>query len=209
MIIDKVVRFEVAGNPNAKFQNIEEYTKLAKRQISYFARNWGRVCGDLLKSEDAVSYVAYANMLADWRYDESKGVSPRTFRDSYAAGFVKTLISKSYRGKTLVSVNNEISPSKDNNMISLDETISNKEQFNLLDVFSDSQQKSNQRWSEEDIQCCVEKLPEREKKIIRMYIYENKNFAEIGRSLSISRERVRQIVKAALNNMKKELQNVE
>jgi RNA polymerase sigma factor (sigma-70 family) len=198
MITTQIKEFKTKSYDNAKFENSETYLKLARMQIVGFCKkHYPSYMNKLLNDDDAISYVAYANMLADWRFDESRNLARNTYRGWYANGFIKTYIRKNCKV-----------PKVD----SLDEMIQegdNGKGFNLLELLGKQEKNNNQRWTAEDIQSCMDNLQPRSREILYMYAYDGMNLAEIGRKLNITRERVRQIVNNSLEKMKKELIDAE
>ena len=62
--------FPVADN--SKFETLSSYMQIAKRLIGYFAPKIRKgLSSEMLASDDAVSYVAEAIMMADWLFDEN------------------------------------------------------------------------------------------------------------------------------------------
>ena len=94
-----------------------------------------------------------------------------------------------------------------NHTTSMDANLSSKEEkFTLSDVLVDENQNSEQTLTDKllikDIEQSLSKLKKREKEIVCMYFglfeYERKTLEEIGKSFSITRERVRQIKDGAI-----------
>jgi hypothetical protein len=85
---------------NITFDNLDDYLILAKKAISKFSHPMSK---KMLKDEDAISLVANAIMMADWRWDEnyqSKQGTKKTkysYRNQCAIWAIQTYLSKEYQ----------------------------------------------------------------------------------------------------------------
>jgi RNA polymerase sigma factor (sigma-70 family) len=189
-----------------EFDSLDSYLLLAKKAISKFAN---KICNGLsikmLKDEDAISDVANAIMMADWRWDENYKNQAGTkktkysYRNQCAIWAIQTHISKSY--KTPKKINKVYSldhqhdienmPSiheciQDNKTLPPDEILTLKEKETNLKILIDSLL---------NLDC----LSDRQKDYIRLYYFENYTFEKIGQKYGITREAVRQGLNKALN----------
>lgn len=196
MITANISHFSAKSYDKAKFEDLNFYLTLARKQIVVLGRKlYPSYVNRMLADEDVVAYIAYANMLADWRFDESRGLCRNTHRYNYASGCIKTIVKKQCKAPHNVSLDEQL------------KGFDNNRGQNLLDILIEKGNKSSEQWSAEDIQSSMEVLPQRPKEIVRMYIYDNLSFAEIGRRIGVSRERVRQIVNESMKKIKQELLN--
>ncbi len=177
------------ASENPEFLSLNEYLEIAKKQISYFGRVYELGFSKrLLNSEEAISFVAHANMIADWKYDPSKNMTRYSYRNNYAYYYIK-YIHKNWKNNLeinesdLIGLNDGQLPST-NVMDLISPTIIDNPLINLI-----------KKEEKEHINSIVKKnLGERDSKIFNMYIHEDSNLATIGRTFGLSRERVRQIV---------------
>jgi len=85
-----------------EFETLESYIEQAKRLITYYCNKRRSRAQHLLQSsDDAISLVAHALMMADWTYDSSKDsgngkCSKNTYRFLSASWAIKSFVTKTY-----------------------------------------------------------------------------------------------------------------
>jgi RNA polymerase sigma factor (sigma-70 family) len=190
-----------------KFESLSFYLNLAQKAISKFAAsNANPSVKAMLKSDDAISSIANSVMMADWRWDEDrKGKTGEkktrySYRNQCAIWAIKSYITRKNHKKHKMFIDHNIgSKNSDNDM-------------SLLDIFAkDNNDPINIIMQNESISLCKSKLnqilsdniiSERQKEYIKLYYFENKTFAEIGKMFNITREAVRQGIKKAFNKIR-------
>lgn len=211
------------GNQKIKYKNHSEiqfdalydYILLAKKSISKFSNQFYHgLANKMLKDEDAISSVANAIMMADWRWDQdyknTKGTKKTkySYRNQCALWAIQTYVSKNHnknkKFKKVYSLDHVLDTSDDSSTahsfvedlktFSPDEEIINKEDKEQLDLLINSLL---------DIDC----LTARQKDYIRLYYFESYTFDKIGKKYGITREAVRQGLNKAINIIK-EIANV-
>jgi RNA polymerase sigma factor (sigma-70 family) len=191
-----------------KFDTLDTYLLLAKKAISKFANKiFNGLSQKMLKDEDAVSSVANAIMMADWRWDENYTNEQGTkktkysYRNQCALWAIQTYVSKIYQ-----------KPKKIKNVYSLD--------FNNEDMDSSSHEFIQDHRVKTPDQELIEKetstslsmlidnilsidyLSDRQKDYIKLYYFEDYTFEKIGKKYGITREAVRQGLNKALDLIK-------
>lgn len=191
-----------------EFDTLDTYILLAKKAISKFGNKiFNGLSQKMLKDEDAISSVANAIMMADWRWDENytnKQGTKKTrysYRNQCALWAIQTYVSKIYQ-----------KPKKIKNVYSLD--------FNGEDIDLSNheciQDHRAARPDEELIEkeqsesltalisniLSIDYLSDRQKDYIKLYYFEDHTFEQIGKKYGITREAVRQGLNKALNLIK-------
>lgn len=211
------------GNQKIKYKNHSEiqfdalydYILLAKKSISKFSNQFYHgLANKMLKDEDAISSVANAIMMADWRWDQdyknTKGTKKTkySYRNQCALWAIQTYVSKNHnknkKFKKVYSLDHVLESDdsstphsfvEDFKMFSPDQEIINKEDKEQLDLLINSLL---------NIDC----LTPRQKDYIRLYYFESYTFDKIGKKYGITREAVRQGLNKAINIIK-EIANVK
>jgi RNA polymerase sigma factor (sigma-70 family) len=204
------------GNQKIKYKNKEsvqfdsmgEYILLAKKSISKFANNISNgLSTKMLKDEDAISSVATAIMMADWRWDENYQNEAGTkktkysYRNQCAIWAIQTYISKIYK-----------KPKKINKVYSLDHEIEDLDgsvhQYikddnakSPEDILIDKENRDNLEKVTQQI-LNLDCLSARQKDYIYLYYFEDYTFEKIGKKYGITREAVRQGLNKAISILK-------
>lgn len=192
-----------------EFLTLKEYLTLAKKAISKFANNfYDSLAKKMLKDEDALSLVANAIMMADWRWDENyknqQGTkkSKYSYRNQCALWAIQTYVSKEYKKNK-----------KFDKVYSLDSSIDNNEDLTPNQLIKDSNSKTPvsiviEREDEDNTKYLVnsilslECITDRQKDYIRLYYLESQTFESIGKKYGITREAVRQGLNKALEKIR-------
>ena len=191
-----------------QFESLPFYLELAQKAISKFGKNFSaNISKEMLRSEDAIASVANCIMMADWRWDKDrKGDSglqktKYSYRNQCAIWAIKSYISrkKNKKSKRGIEINGCYDSEQDYSLLDIlcienecpVETLQNKEEDqNLKNYFKQILDPNNKL------------LSERQSQYIKMYYFENKTFAEIGKRFSVTREAVRQGIKKAIIKIK-------
>lgn len=190
------------------FDSLNTYLLLARKSISRFANQFYNGLADtMLKDEDAISNIANAIMMADWRWDENyqneKGTKKTrySYRNQCAIWAIQTYVSKNAKRKK----------SKKNIHVSLDHIIGSEDGCTTIhnltkdakahspeDILVEKEQKaelSHLISSLLELEC----LSTRQKDYIRLYYFEEYTFEKIGKQYGVTREAVRQALNKAIN----------
>lgn len=199
-------KIEYKDHSQIKFSSLDEYITMAKKIISKMSAGFNRT---FLNSDDVISYVANAIMMADWRWDskykskEGRNKSQYSYRNQCAIWAIKTLVSKKiYK----------------NNVFSLEENISDSDKRNNLNFLSDKKQENPSMIVEkydyqiqikEDVEnllsCGI--LTEKQKEYISLYYLKGLTLEKIGHKFGITREAVRQNINKSLEKIKSLIPN--
>lgn len=203
-------KIQYKDHSKIEFDSLYEYILLAKKSISKFSNQFYQgLANKMLKDEDAISSVANAIMMADWRWDQdyqnAKGTKKTrySYRNQCALWAIQTYVSKNHnknkKFKKVYSLDHVLESDADSSTphsfvedlktFSPDEEIINKEDKEQLDLLIDSL-------------LSIECLTPRQKDYIKLYYFESYTFDKIGKKYGITREAVRQGLNKAINIIK-------
>ncbi len=200
---------------SVQFDSLAEYILLAKKSISKFANKfYNGLATKMLKDEDAVSSVANAIMMADWRYDENYenemgGKKTKySYRNQCALWAIQTYVTKNYKKSKRVK----------NQVLSLDYA-DQDDDHSACSYVEDSKAKDPQqilidKEKNENISELIEQLlnldciSERQRAYIKLYYFEDHTFEQIGKKFNLTREAVRQSMNKALSLIRSSAQNI-
>lgn len=200
---------EYKDHSKVEFLSLEEYLTMARKIISKMS------CGPYktyLNTDDVVSYVANALMMADWRWDENyssklgRKKNLYSYRNQCAIWAIQTLITKHKKSN------------KDIRFYSLDDTINDTDSRNNLDFIEDKSVDSplsilEKSESDSDIKELINSLldsnilSDRNKQYIQMYFFEGLTLEKIGKQFNITREAVRQGINKSLQIFRSMIDN--
>lgn len=218
-----MLHLQGVGNPkivyknhqDIEFDSLSDYLTLAKKAISKFGNQfYNGLSQKMLKDEDAISNVANAIMMADWRWDDnyqnSKGTKKTkySYRNQCALWAIQTHVTKNNKSKN-----------KKKNMVSLDfnigsndepstlESITKDSRYNSpLDNIIDNEQRFNLRQLINNI-LALDCISARQKDYIRLYYFDGYTFDKIGKRYNITREAVRQGLNKAIAIIRSSIDN--
>lgn len=181
-----------------RFTSLEEYEVIAEKQIKYFCkRYYPHLTKSFLENEERISDVMYENMVADWEWDPSRGMTLATYRNSRAFWVIKGLAEKMGKKKKIVFYHQSDFENRFKNTElhgtsggGFDETIYNQRTYeNKLDPRLIFHQKDL-------LESLFVVLPERERYIMNYYYISSMTLEEIGQKLEpkMTRQRVHQII---------------
>lgn len=184
-----------------KYESLSTYLMLAKKIINKFAPKF--IVKHMLNDEDAISDVAVALMNADKNFDpDRQGTSNfkktlYSYRNQCGLWAIKTYVTKQYKTKKINSL--DFILDDDNN--TLYSTVADLKNKDPLDIIIDNEQTEN---TNADIAFILNSniLNDKQKDQIRMYYFENKSLAEIGKVYGVTREAIRQSIKRAINSIR-------
>lgn len=183
-----------------QFDSLQKYMLLAKKSISKFANQFYQgLSTKMLRDEDAISSVANAIMMADWRWDENykndKGTKKTrySYRNQCALWAIQTHITKDHKKdkkfkKKIYSLDHI---REDDNESSIHDFTQDNKSISPEDILI--HQENKQELSElVDALLNLDCLTSRQKDYIRLYYFESYTFEKIGKKYGITREAVRQ-----------------
>lgn len=193
-----------------KFDSLQEYMLLAKKSISKFANQfYNGLALKMLKDEDAISLVANAIMMADWRWDDNyqneKGTKKTkySYRNQCALWAIQTYLTKDHKKnkkfkKKVYSLDHAMEDDNESSIhdFTEDDRIISPE--NMLIQKENKEELTQLINSLLDLDC----LTARQKDYIRLYYFESYTFEKIGQKYGITREAVRQGLNKAINMIK-------
>jgi len=198
-------KIEYKDHSEIEFDSLDSYLLLAKKAISKFANKiFNGLSKKMLNDEDAISSVANAIMMADWRWDENyqnKQGTKKTkysYRNQCALWAIQTYASKIYQ-----------KPKRIKNVYSLDYT-SDDFDASIYDYTQDSKTLRPDEYLINKENCeslsniinnilSIDYLTDRQKDYIKLYYFEDYTFEKIGNKYGITREAVRQGLNKALD----------
>lgn len=183
-----ITDFNTTKNKEKDLLSLKEYLTISKKYIESYGRKL-RLIESLMQSEDIVAHVAYRMMLADLNYNPDYNKSRKAYRAQSAYWAIKNVCNNTKRkNKFLYSLD-------------LPLTISEGKSLSLKEMIP-AEDKSGTEFEE---MLNISHLTDRERNIVTMVIKHNHTFADIGRELNLSRERVRQIYEKSLKQIKYKL----
>lgn len=202
-------KIKYKNHDQIEFDSLEQYILLAKKAISKFANGFfSGLAKKMLNDEDAISSVANAIMMADWRWDDNysntKGTKKTkySYRNQCALWAIQTYVSKMYK-----------KPKKIKKVYSIDYDTDNADGLSIHECLEDSKYKTpDENMSEteqkEDLSELVSNmlsldcLSDRQKDYIKLYYFESYTFDKIGKKYGITREAVRQGLNKAIETIR-------
>lgn len=203
-------KIEYKNHSTLEFDSLKNYMTMAKKTISKFANKiYAGLAQKMLKDEDAISAVANAIMMADWRWDENyeneKGTKKNkySYRNQCALWAIQTYASKKSK-----------KPKNVNKVYSLNHAIDSDDSFDIYHLTEDTESSSpedilleseNKQVLSDLIEnlLSLDCLTDRQKDYIRLYYFEDYTFEKIGKKYNITREAVRQGLNKALEIIRK------
>lgn len=182
---------------NDEFLSLYDYIIMAKKIISKLSNQYNK---QLLNTEDVISYVANAIMMADWRWDknynskEGRKKDLYSYRNQCAIWAIKTLMSKKLKKQKIYSLDDSISSSDDRNNFDFVEDFKTKDPCEALCCEETNKNLCN------DIKALLDSdiLTEKQKQYIQMYYFDGLTLEKIGKRFGVTREAVRQNLNKAI-----------
>lgn len=194
------------------FDSLDTYILLAKKAISKFSNKfYAGLTAKMLKDEDAISSVANAIMMADWRWDEDykndKGTKKTkySYRNQCALWAIQTYVTKNMKHKKRIK----------NKVFSLDyesddggpiHEIVSKSSCSPLDELI-MEEEADFLSSDLSLIINSELLTDKQRAYIKLYFYDGYTFEKIGKEYGVTREAVRQGLNKAIETLKSFLNN--
>jgi RNA polymerase sigma factor (sigma-70 family) len=190
---------------NQKFEDLGTYILLAKKVISKFAPSfYNGLHKELLSNEDAVSDIASALMMADWKWDKNRtgfnGQSKTrySYRNQCGLWAIKTYVTNKYKKKNhKLSIDNL----SNDDLKTHASHIVDRSNCNPYEILAEKEEKN---FIQQNINNVLESgiLSDKQKNQIKKYYFENKTLLEIGKEYGVTREAVRQNIQKGLKRIK-------
>jgi|688.fasta_scaffold00762_15 RNA polymerase sigma factor (sigma-70 family) len=199
---------------NIKFESLDFYINLAKKIISKMAPTFfSGLSKEMLKNEDAISFVANAIMMGDWRWkkdtikdnsnEEKQYKTLYSYRNQCGIWAIQTYVTKRYKQnnsskkiKEKYSINYT-----DDNDVSLESVIADHSQIEPVDKIIEEEKNNNIKSLIEQL-FNTDILSDKQKDQVKMYYYDNMTLEQIGRVQGVTREAVRQSIKTAISKIR-------
>jgi DNA-directed RNA polymerase specialized sigma24 family protein len=175
----------VKQTPNHdNFLPLYSYLAIAEKMIKMHAK--GPVKNLMLNDDEAIAWVSYIIMKADWRFDPSQNTTIETFRSFSAAKGIKTYINRFNRQEKFESIDY-------NDFVVDNKAMSSEQKINRYDSLMDLSK---------ELGYYLGFLSENQKICIEKRYMENKNYQEIAEEFGFSAEKVRQNILTGLELMR-------
>ena len=173
-----------------ELKTMNDYLKEAR----YVIIKWGDY--NMLKDDDAIADVAHNLMLAEWRYDPTKGASRLTHRINYGKYAVLDIYKKRKRASKHkhITINQMESDREQEGIILTDESYERGEEYKLSAEFVDNILDNK----------CINKI---QRGYMRERYINGKTLQDIALEFGVSRQAVQQSIANALKNLKKVIPN--
>lgn len=191
-----------------EYADLSFYLDLARKTINKFgSKMYMGLTKEMLNNEDAVSDVAHAIMVADWKYDDNrvgkttgKKKTRYSYRNQCALWAIQTYATKAKKKKNYcLSLDNYIDSSDDNS--SFDTILSDDKQIPAIDQLM-CQEKNELSTELLNTIFSSNILTEKQSQQLYLYYIEDMTLQEIGDKFNITREAVRQTVKNAIEKIR-------
>lgn len=200
-------KIQYKDHSTIQFDSLNDYILLAKKAISKFANQFYQgLSNKMLKDEDAISSIANAIMMADWRWDENyqndKGTKKTrySYRNQCALWAIQTYITKDHKKdrkfkKKAYSLDHITEGDNDSSVHSFTQDDRSLSPETILINAENKQELTQLIDSLLNLGC----LTPRQKDYIRLYYFESYTFEKIGKKYGITREAVRQGLNKAIS----------
>lgn len=211
MIIPSVGKQKIAykDHTDIKFESLDFYLNLAKKIIAKMGPTFfAGLSKEMLQSEDAVSFVANAIMMGDWRWEKQSSTEKTnktlySYRNQCGIWAIQTYVTKQYKSK---NSKKKIRPKyslsyQENDDLDLETLIADENQKEPQDILIAKENKEN-------IENLIESLfnsdivSDKQKEFIKLYYFENLTLEKIGKRFNITREAVRQSIRSAIQKIR-------
>jgi RNA polymerase sigma factor (sigma-70 family) len=195
---------------NIQFESLDFYLNLSQKIIAKIGPTFfSGLSKEMLQNEDAISFVANAIMMGDWRWEKENKEESKTnknlysYRNQCAIWAIKTYITKQYKNKhSRKKINIDCSLNYgDGDDLQIETIIEDKSQQNPLDIICEKEDKKIKTQLINDL-LGSDILSDKQKDYIKLYYFENMTLEKIGNKYNITREAVRQSIKSSISKIK-------
>jgi RNA polymerase sigma factor (sigma-70 family) len=190
-----------------QFESLDFYLNLSQKIIAKLAPTFfSGLSKEMLKNEDAVSFVANAIMMGDWRWEKSdekkQNKTLYSYRNQCAIWAIKTYITKKYKlnkNKKKSFSMSSFSLSDDDALLT--ELISDKKQKDPIDILIKEEENTTTCSLVHEL-LNTNILTEKQKDHIKLYFLENYTLEKIGEKYDVTREAIRQSIKSSIKKIR-------
>jgi len=187
------------------FESLDFYINLSQKIICKLGPTFFTgLSKEMLSNEDAISFIANAIMMGDWRWTkqeedrDKKHKNLYSYRNQCAIWAIKTYITKKY--KQAHSTNPSCLNHEYENLSLLD-MVADKKQRPPLEMIIETENNEVstnllRRLFDSDI------ISEKQKRHIKMYYLEEQTLEKIGKEYNVTREAIRQSIKTAISKIR-------
>lgn len=185
MVILQNIQHRKFDNTNPQnIEDLQEYKKFVKRLVKKYAPR-------LSKNDDVISYLITEAILADCRWDPTKGTKKSTFKYNTICFKIKRCLKSV---KQMYSLNHVYKQNSDNEF-TLEDIVSHRDP-EPIDVMI----KSEDNYVERLLNSA--NLTKKERKYIELYYLHDVNIIEIAKSHNVSKQSVQQTIQNSLRKLK-------
>jgi len=206
-------KIEYKDHSQLEFDSLNTYITLAKKSISKFSNQfYNGLSSKMLKDEDAISSIANAIMMADWRWDDNyqndKGTKKTkySYRNQCALWAIQTYVSKNYKKNKKFKTT----------IYSLDYIAEKDDESTVHNFTEDTKSLPPEeilinKENKEELSSLINKLlqlgclSDKQRDYIQLYYFESYTFEKIGKKYGITREAVRQGLNKAISLIKESI----
>lgn len=206
-------KIEYKDHSQLEFDSLNTYMTLAKKSISKFSNQfYNGLSSKMLKDEDAISSIANAIMMADWRWDDNyqndKGTKKTkySYRNQCALWAIQTYVSKNYKKNKKFKTT----------IYSLDYIAEKDDESTVHNFTEDTKSLPPEeilinKENKEELSSLINKLlqlgclSDKQRDYIQLYYFESYTFEKIGKKYGITREAVRQGLNKAISLIKESI----
>ena len=190
------------------FESLDFYLTLAKKIISKMGSKCSSLSKQMLKDEDAISFVANSIMMGDWRWKneddykdgEKKYKTLYSYRNQCGIWAIKTYSTKKFKDnqkEKILSINYE----NETNDTAIENLIKDTKQKSPVSILID---RETQNETKELINKILDSglLNDKQADYIRLYFFEKLTLEKIGKKYGVTREAIRQNIKLSLQKIR-------
>lgn len=183
-----------------EFYSLEEYLKISQKIIAHFANSISSgLANKMLRSEDAISHVAYHLMLAAWKWTPTGGRTLRSYLNQHGIWAIQDYVNKGRTklNKKVTSLHSVVHQGVDYGT-----------DIELIDFIADEKavEPIDELLSIEDNKAVHDRLDKSgltdNQKTCLIKFIDGMSYSEIAEELKVSRQNVQQIVQAAVRKCK-------
>lgn len=211
MIIPSIGKQKIKykNHSEVNFESLDFYVNLAQKIIAKMGSSFfNGLSKDMLRSEDAISFVANAIMMGDWRWNQNNDQEDKqnkslySYRNQCAIWAMKTYITKQYKNKySTKKIKADYSINYQTDDVSLENIIQDNTQHDPIDIIIEKE-------DNQIVDNLLSKLfssniiTDKQKDHLKMYYFDNMTLETIGKQYGVTREAIRQSIKSAISKIK-------
>lgn len=205
-------KIEYKDHKAINFESLDFYILLAQKIIGKIgSKISSSMAKNMLKNEDAISFVANAIMMGDWRWKDGsednlkKQKTLYSYRNQCGIWAIKTYITKFYKDKNSKKYKQIEELSLNHHSLDDGEEFHNiiydNTQTDPIEILIENENKENIKNLIDNI-LSSDILSNKQKEYIKLYFFEKLTLEKIGLIYGVTREAVRQSIKTSLNKIR-------